>query len=494
MTPEAPTPGKRSGFRHWRQIVSILPLLAVLLFLAANLIISGPWLRQRAIAIVERKFKLPAEIGGITWTPWGGVAIHRLAVLQPAPLRSSMPEPLLSIAEIRFTPTWKALLKRRFEVERLTLDTPRLYLPIEIMAELLKDTTVAAPPPLIAAAPAPASPITAEPTHAATPTEQAAPQPASPTPTEPAAPTAPTPSEPTPSEPAPSEPATVKPPPPPPPAASALPPTQWVDLKNASCVIVSAKKGVSLATISGVSGSIPVYGQSAESTLTTQSISIGAISTKSELSTKISWAYPIFSIAPFETQFGDYKCLFSAKLAALPRLPLQIEAQFSPQRLEEITLPLDMRLAAESIAAIGRFRGLMLSPSTWDGDFRTELKSAILNVADQVTHFDHGGAITLLRGGILSCVDARLVGDNLSILGNGTLVADGRVAAVARVVSHRETVESIANRIFSQVPGPRALTELNTPQRVAFDLQAAGTLSQLLIRLGNGGPIIKAQP
>lgn len=249
-----------------------------------------------------------------------------------------------------------------------------------------------------------------------------------------------------------------------------------------------------LAETSGVTGSIPIFGDAAQSTLTVASISVGGLKTNAKLSTQLSWSYPIFSVLPFETQLGSYPCRFSAKLAALPLLPLQLEAQVPPQVLEPIPLPFASRLSADSFAASARFRGFILSPGSWDGDFRAEVKSATLHIADQVAHFDSGSSITLLRGGALSCVDARLVSDDLSILGNGTLVADGRLAGVARVVSRRDTVESITRRILPQVPGLRPLTELGTPQRVAFDLEAAGTLNQLLIRLGKDGPILQVQP
>jgi hypothetical protein len=86
-------------------------------------------------------------------------------------------------------------------------------------------------------------------------------------------------------------------------------------------------------------------------------------------------------------------------------------------------------------------------------------------------------------------VDARLIGDELSLLGNATLLADGRAAGAARLVAAPESVTGIVSRIFPHLAAP-SLTPLATPQRAAFDLEAFGNISQLFLRLGRDGPVV----
>ena len=83
-----------------------------------------------------------------------------------------------------------------------------------------------------------------------------------------------------------------------------------------------------------------------------------------------------------------------------------------------------------------------------------------------------------------------MIGDELSLLGNTTLLADGRAAGAARLVAAPETAAAITHRILPVLQGSPSLTALATPQRVAFDVEAFGTISQLFLRLGKDGPIV----
>ena len=136
----------------------------------------------------------------------------------------------------------------------------------------------------------------------------------------------------------------------------------------------------------------------------------------------------------------------------------------------------------------------MLAPSSWQGDLLAEAVSPTLGIASHEAKFDKGSAITVLRGGVISCVDARLIGDGLSLLGNATLLADGRAAGVARVVSEPDTVSAIARRVFPMLQDPLSLTPLSTPQRAAFDVVAFGNIHHLFLRLGTDGPIVNLNP
>jgi hypothetical protein len=86
--------------------------------------------------------------------------------------------------------------------------------------------------------------------------------------------------------------------------------------------------------------------------------------------------------------------------------------------------------------------------------------------------FNQGQALIVFQQGILRCIDARLVGDDLSLLGNGMALGDGRFAGHLRIVAAPESLAAIAKRI--QNDSPLQLTPLSTPQRAALDMRAFG--------------------
>jgi hypothetical protein len=271
-------------------------------------------------------------------------------------------------------------------------------------------------------------------------------------------------------------------------------PTGWVHLKNASFAILHATSRKTVLDISGASGSIPISGDPAQGTLR-----IGKASTfeqlfSPDLTANLDWTPPLLSLKPLETQVGAFKLILAGKIATFSGFPIQVEAQLPHQPLAAFDIPFGGQAAAEGIAANARFRGLLLAPATWQGDLVTEAISPSLRVVSHEAKFDKGSTITVLRGGVLSCVDARLIGDDLSLLGNATVLANGRIAAAARLVAPPDTVTSIANQMFPALQGKPSLTPLATPQRAAFDVEAFGSISQPFLRLGKDGPILNLKP
>ena len=438
MDSEAPVGGKRRGSRRWRRI-AFLPGLPVCVILLGNLFLSSPWACRRIALNIARDTGMETRVGGASWSPWNGAAIHAVELLQPPALRATLQEPLVRIDSVRLTPVWRAWLRGRLEVRAIELDSPRFFLPLELLSSIPRP----APPAAAAAVP--------------------------PGPTPPAA-----------------APGTAKPQLPPAPPSR---PTTWLHLKNASLNVVHAASRRSLLEISKISGSIPIAGDPAQASVETASVSAFGKELTTHLTAQLDWTYPLLSLKPLETEIRGYKCVIAGKIASLSGLPIQIEAKLPRQPLAAFPLPFDGQAAAEAIAANARFRGLLLAPATWQGDMLAESVAPTLRLAGHVTKFDRGGAVTVLRGGAISCVDARLVSDELSLLGNAALLADGRAAGAVRLVAAPESAAAIASRIFPNLAAP-SLTPLATPQRAAFDLEAFGNISQLFLRLGKDGPIV----
>lgn len=458
METEAPMRGDRRGFR--RRLAIGIVLLPPVLLLMANLWLASPfgcgWLAGK----LQARTGLEAQVGGASVSPWDGIVLKQVELRQPAPLRASVREPLAHIERIQLAPIWRSWLRGRRELQSVTLDSPRLVVPVELLADLARSqASKTTTPPAAAEAP----PVAA----AAPPPDNNAPPPAAAPDVPKTTPTAP---------------------------AITLPPTGWLRLTNASFTLLSANSGKQWLQLNDVSGAIPVSGSPAQSGL-----HIGAIRAEdSEVLTdarlSLDWTAPLLSLKPMEIRIREFKLLLAGKVGALGGLPLQIEVQLPSQKPAPVKLPGDGLAEAESMTANARFRGFLMAPGTWQGELVAEALSPKVRMAGNDAAFDRGGVVTVLRGGMLSCVDARLIGDDLSLLGNATVLADGRCAGALRLVAPPDHATAITSRVFPQMPQPPSLTPLSTPQRAAFDLEAFGNIRQIFLRLGRDGPVVELKP
>lgn len=448
MSPETPMRGRRRGFRRWFWISLIL--LPVIIFLSGNLWLSSPFGRGWIASKIQRATQLETRIGRAFVSPWSGIHIDHVELLQPTPLRSLLKPPLVRIDQVRLVPVWRSWFRGKRDLQSIELDSPRLVITTEMLADLARSRAAVSAPEIPAVATA--SPTASPPS----PTPPATPPPASQPPTQPQ---------------------TIP--------QKILTPTAWLHLKNASLVVITATSGRSHIELAGLSGSIPIGGIPAQSRLHLGSLRINDRLAASEISADLNWQFPMLSLQPLETRIDSYQLILAGKIALVNNLPLQIEAQIPKQKFHTLNLPNENAIAADSIAANARFIGLLFAPQTWQGDFLAESLAPSAHVAGHDAKFDRGSFVTILRNGMLSCVDARLIGDDLSLLGNGTLLADGRLAAALRLVAPPESATAIAGRLFPNLNRPVSLTPLSTPQRSAFDLQAFGSIQKIFLKLGN---------
>ncbi len=453
MDSEARVGGKRRGFRRWKWVIVLLVTSPIWVFLLSNVFLASPWTCRWIAAKIQHATGMETTVGGASWSPWNGVAVDRIELLQVLPLRAALKEPLLKISTVRLTPVWRAWLHGQLEVQSIELDTPRVVLPLELVSYLARSAPPPTPPPAVAAG----------------------------TPLPPAVvPTIP-----------PAVPPVVGKPAPP---AGPQPPTGWLRLKNASFAVVLAGSQQTLLEISHTTGSIPLSGGAARAPLKIGLVSAGGHQAAANLTASLDWTPPLLAMEPMEITMGACHLSLSGKIARFSGIPLQIEAHLPSQVLTEFAIPLGGRAGAESIAANAVFRGLLLAPGTWQGDLVAEAAAPSIQTASQEMKFDRGSSVTVLRHGVVSCVDARLTGDALSLLGNATLLTDGRAAGAIRLVSAPETVTAIASKIFPTIASAPSLTPLSTPQRAAFDVDVFGKIGQFYLRLGKEGPIVNLKP
>lgn len=460
MNPEAPTGTKRRGFRRWTWMIPAVLTLPVFAFLLSNLWLATPWSCHWIAGKIQNYSGLDTRVGGASWSPWNGISVQSIEILQPPVLRSAIKKPLASIATLRIAPVWRAWLRGRLEVRSMSLDSPQIVLPIELLSHLsARPQTPASPTPNappIPQIPAPPTPPTGPPAQAQLPPDSA------------------------------STPAATS-------GATPVPqPTAWLHLTNASIALVFAGKPQPIFEISQIDAALPIAGGPAQSSLHIGTITSADKQLASNLSAPLDWKAPVLSLMPTTLEFQSFKILIAGKIGVGGGLPIQLDFQLPQQSLPETQLPFGGHASADSIAANFAMRGLLAAPSTWQASLVAETHAPVIQTGERTEKFDRGSAVTLLRGGQLSCVDARLISDDFSLLGNATLLADGRIAGVLRAVAPPASLMAVVPEIFPHIGEP-SLTALSTPQRSAFDMELFGDLGHLSMRLGENGPIVNLQ-
>ena len=465
METVAPTREKRRGCRWLLWTAGVLLALPFVIFALSNLLLCSPWGRGR----IERKIQAltgqEAYIGSASWSPWNGASLYSVKILQPQPLRPYIQQPMVSAERLNIVPVWKSWLRGKRSISSITMESPRLVLAIEAISSAIKVPGESGIP-----APAQASASFAEGPPPLNP-------PVGTTPRGPdiriASSTIPDfpPDERT-------------------PQITGIP-TSWLNVRTASLQLVSAQAGKSLLEVSHISGRIPFSGDPATSSLQVGKLAVMEQAQPQPLKLEFSWNLPVLALSRLEIPLGKQKVIFAAKLAKRPGIPMEWQLQVPLQPLVKIPLPRATQIEAESVRFQGRFLGALTAPATWSGDFLAEVKGLHGTLGGREFSFDKGQALTFLRGHILSCLDARLVGEEISLLGNATLLADGRAAGVMRFVATPESIQAITNHFFPGISPPPVTSPLGTPQRVAFDLHTFGRIGDMYLQLGQDGPLVR---
>lgn len=398
------------------------------------------------------KTGLQTDVGWSSVTPWSGVTIHKLSLAQPEALRAGVPAPLAEVERIRLSPVWKACLHGHLEVHDMDLDSPHITLPLELLAHL---GAFPKPPHAVASQP----PIVPQPPGIQPPVAQ------NPSPQQP--------------------PATAKPITP----AAPSPPTGWIRLRNASFSLVTAGHAANpVIRIACVDGDIPAAGAAAESKLRIAEITCLRGYRISPPEIPLRWQEPELTFSESKWDLSGWKISLGAKCALRPGLPFLVE-MLLPKQDGSWHVPSFARLETKITSgnAMGRFGGFAVAPSTWQGDFAVGTEKLTLPFQDHLS-FEQTGVLLGLRSGIAACRDARAIGESASFLGNATVLADGRCAAVLRVVLHPDSARNIIERTNAILPGTSwGFAPMGAPDRLFADISAHGTLDHITVTLGGNG-------
>lgn len=491
MKQAAPSGAKRRGLRRWGRWFAVFCLLVPLGFGLSNLCLTSPWGRAWLATKIRQRSGMEAHMGGVTWSPWNGFTLREITVVQGTGFRSTHAQPLICIGSLRLVPVWRSFLHGHFDLRDVVIESPRFHLSIEMLADLARQQAVPTLPP-IAAQPAipPIAAQSAIPPVAALQADQQSPPQVSSSP--PGGGPAPQASDMQPSTPPPGKSASTSPPVQTPAAPRVGVPQAplWIRLRHASLEIVREGGEVPLVEITDLTSDLPVHGDAAKSMLSVGRLKVNGMTVLSDFHAPLAWQSPVLTLPMVEVIIEGTRVQFAGQIAMLKHLPLRMDVRLPKQAPAPIGFPGGGVVKAGQIVVNGQFRGLLLAPGSWQADLLAWASAISIRQEEHHAAFDRGDCVIVLRGGMLSCVDARALSDELSLLGNATLLADGRAAGVLRLVASPETTMGIIRRLFPDMRSEPALTPMSTPQRVAFDLGAFGYLKDLQLQLGQYGPIV----
>lgn len=398
---------------------------------------------------------LDVSVMGSSWSPWNGISVYGMNVEQPGQLKMELPSPFVRIERIRAAPSWRNLvLNRRLLLKGIELYKPELVLPVELLSQLPSQ------PPVVVQPPAVVQQVIPVPKQ--TPTEQTSPAPLPSTVSHPKTVAG------TPEAKARTAIENVR---------EISSPTVWLKFFGGSVKIVSVKADKTLYQISDLEGNVPLAGKRATSKILLNRIKFLGDPIAETMTIPLEWHSPMLQLGAFDMEIFGIRCEAVANIAITEKLPFQIQAILPKQENQEIGLSEKTNGKLGSIVGQGVFKGQLTSPATWQGQWITQAASIETNFAGNTAHFDQGRAIMVFQNGTLRCLEARLIGESLSVIGNATFLSNGRAAANGRIIAAPDTLVAISKFTQPHSSAP-VLTPLSTPQRAALDLQVFGKLGE----------------
>jgi hypothetical protein len=446
--------------RRWKRKLGLalfgLAFLAPLLaFGVSNLFLVSPKGRALIADKISRQLQLEAKVQGATWSPWNGITIYGLRLEQPDLLRKSFKKPLLSVQSVRIHPDWSALREKTLSLKGMDVVKPDFTIPIELLSQIpqreVSPPLVAKPPDLAAAKP---------------PTGHSAPQrnPVTPTPPNPGV----------------TE--LVPPVQQLPPIVKSVPaepsPAVWINIHEGSLGIVSLMSPAPLFHAGGINGSVPLAGKPTESR-----ISVGKMTgldgkDLGKITLPLKWDAPILTLQAVGGEISGMDFKVAGQIALTQGNPFRIDVAVPEQKDRKLRVAGNALANLGVVMAQGRAQGFLRLPASWQGQWIAQAGAIDAEMGGLKNHFGQGQALVIFQSGVLRCVDARLIGEDASIIGNAMLLSDGRMAGIARIVAAPESLVAIS-RITRPDSTPPHLTPLSTPQRSALDIQIYGRPGKL---------------
>jgi hypothetical protein len=456
---EAAQQGKRR--RKWpRRLVLCLFLLPLLFFLLSNALLRIPWCCGWIAAKVSKKIGLETSFVRAGWMPGGEFWLEDLDVQQPAPLRGLLPTPLLHVKKISLQPVWGELVKGHRDITRVTVDSPELMITVELLVDVLRRNSPNAPPLPEPAQKAPGVPA-AEPTSAVPESKPQALPPAQPAPAPPQQPPAP-------------EPAVQK-------------STAWLHVINGRLTIFHAQSARTFLDATAIQATVPFEGKEAGGNFTVGRIVSFDNPLAENLQIPLQWKTPVLETPVLQFSFLGLPWETKAQVARVAGLGFQMVVVQKNAEWKNPNAP----FTVASIESIHRIGGYLLAPVTWNGESIAKANGLSAQWRNHRAEFFSARYRTILSHGVLQCTDVQALGDDMAVLGNGMVLADGRLAGIVRVTASHSTAGGLEEQVGKIMPGekPAMGNFMNEDRRVA-DVLLGGNIEQPSISFDHGKTLL----
>ncbi|MFK7910741.1 MAG: hypothetical protein AB8F34_09060 [Akkermansiaceae bacterium] len=459
---------KSSILRRLFRMVCWSGLLMLLLYGLSNLWLWSSWGTATAEAQLKKRTGQDWEINCMSWSPWNGVTLYDVRMLQPEELREQLNNPVMVVEKLTVRPYWTQLAKGRLHPKRVEIDSPELTVSIEMIAAIAS-RTVAPKQQARAQTPTPKPPEKTEPKPA---DDKRVPE-------KPEKKTAP-----------PVRPQDT------PPKKRILPglPVQ-IEIANARCKLVSVSKNLEILTVDGLDYSHSLLGEDAWGGIQIRRLQFLGMYEFSDLSHKIEWKRPYLEIQNDALEFGGVETRVIAQLglakSRIGRLPFLIDFTIDRQKIESASWleKIAMVVSADSLLTRFRINGLLHKPDTWraDGLLTADKISIKESHGNHDVAFDKVNVPVILRQGVLRWADVRFISEDISIMGNGAVsLRDGHLS-VTRIVASPMAAAMLTRGIRgSHLIDARSRWwyDLDTPDRKMRDLVVSGPLLEPQIDAG----------
>lgn len=441
-------------------------LIPVVLFLLSNLWLGSSWGRGVAEDKLKKRTGMDWEVQSITWSPWNGVTIKKAVVLQPQELRAQMNEPLLTVAQINVKPYWTKLIRGKISASEVAIVSPQFTVAVEMLAALVADQgqRVMVPQP---------SKVTRQPKTTKSEELSKKQKPQKPKRNQ----LANNKNKPVTKE---------KKSPQRPPAQDPM----RIMVKNASIRVISAAKGIDLVESSAMDLDVPISGEDAKGSIKIGELKVPGVPSVSGIEQELVWRRPYLEIEEQALELGGIHMRYSSQLGMLSGIPFLAQLVMEPQKIEHIDLLDRFALDVKSDRAAGRFNviGSLVNPMSWRSSMivMSDRLSVIERHGGHQLHFDEFSIPAIFQHGTLSWSSVRMIGEDISLLGNGRISPADGITSVTRVVAAPELAKELHGAMIGAclVRHRPWWKNLDTPDRKYRDVYITGPLSNPNIDLG----------
>lgn len=443
-------------------------------FVVSNMVLAG--LVEKNL---RRRTQMRWTVARATWSPWGGIQMSGIRA-EIENQKGVTVAPVLQVARVRLDPYWTSLVQKKPKFREILVETPKGNVPIEFLSLLVASGGGGAVPQVVGV-----SGLAADSDPVLPQDKKKGAQPGKST----------------------KKKADAKPKKQPAKSSEKKAGEQKsagkrkvepdlpcrVRVRGGDLRIYSLGAGGQDLQVTGIDLDLPISGPEAEGSVKMAGARVGKSLKFGPFVQRLHWKQPFLVCPEKVVEWQGLKVRFGGRLQTRGRPLYSVALQAMPGSITELELPdwTGLRVGVEEVKVVLlRSEGDLRRPGTWQAEMVLDVRGVqFVQKQWEVGHyFDVGQVVAVFRQGVLNVADARLRSEELSLMGNGVVAANGRVWSVLRLVASPEYTYVI-NRAAVGSGISRGwmrswLQPMVTPDRWYRDVHMEGTVGQLMADVG----------